>query len=456
MSIGNFDFRRARYKYVASDHAVGWADNYTYQRPKGLWYSGIGADRVFGLTDARKNPNRFIRRSKRYLGRKINRARVWSVSSRKKSKATIFDGADLKVIADRRNSSSPALVDRFGHWYTNGKLQEKRHVSESFVLRWAERKSILRPGEKALRSKPWPGRRHGRIYLHEDAEAILCGKENLGVSPRRCERPGFPDDNQAKMIMRTILASGPKSLSKLLIEAREQGLSRTRVFRTKKALKIKSITSKRARIINNRLFRGVDKDEDYVPICSAAEQTKTSYDLVVYYCLSELVRSRGKRRQRRVHLPSLWTYLSEQETNKSASKFKYWYLPGIPVEDIGFRSRTEAGEAARVPASEPSATETATLTVARPPSPKANPNAQGVRVTSPGEDSTASSPKVRGPYGRREEKTHLRWKQWRDDGLSYGEIAQKHFDFPETKGQVVSPQAVYIALKRLKEAPKTR
>ena len=69
------------------------------------------------------------------------------------------------------------------HWLTDVQLIERCGVTRSF-LRWAEKPSRLRPGQKALRSKviPNPVKQKGspgtiRVYLEDDVRPILAGED---------------------------------------------------------------------------------------------------------------------------------------------------------------------------------------------------------------------------------------------------------------------------------------
>jgi hypothetical protein len=188
----------------------GWVDEHTYRDKRGDWLTLLGAEEEFPDLSRKsvqrwaceKTPCRFLT-DKDGNRRAIDSQQVAPARARNVKEVTVYLRADLKELQSRRNAKpSHARVkcgrrrtrlvaedvyeDEMGVWLTGMQAHDAHAVNDSeFCYRWAERESLLRPREKALRPKTIPnpvcqkgGPGEVMVFLESDLLEILAGNES--------------------------------------------------------------------------------------------------------------------------------------------------------------------------------------------------------------------------------------------------------------------------------------
>jgi hypothetical protein len=300
-------------------------------------------------------------------------------------------------------------------WLTTVELEQKLGVSKDFVNYWKKRESRLRPGEIALRvhlesSADKPGRVRNEQQIHRlgDARAILAGKESVNplIGRPATRRPNAKTDSGAQTIIHEhLLEMGGTT-------------TRTHLFDLCRA---HSIAGRQRRLaIKNLRIR---------PVLVGRSSQRGSY-----YCLP------GKPAPSPLpHAPALQKAV---EFLKSALAKK-----PLPRKELIKLARQRGIAKSNLTKAKPFAG-----VVSKLDHPFATWKLVGIAGHNGDTNAKASTPvEQRDPGQRKRRKRraasmHRLWKQWKDEGLSYNQIVQKHKD--EFK-RTITRGAVMHALARL-------
>ncbi len=242
------------------DVGVGtWRNSYTFRDEVGVWLTLKGAsEKVFRISResledwANRFPCRFLKDGHGDV-RSITFQRVPPPGLRNRETVLVFLKADLQIISDGLNPKLTEKVYRDGEgvWLTDLQLRERYQVSRIVTQYWRDQPSRLRPGA-ALRSKPIPSpKRMGPAtvpgYLEEDIIRILREEESdyLGVGNRGQRQDAWKvSDDEALGFLRRLLAKGPVMRQEVVAEAKAARIHHCRLWRAKKALRVKSHKAK--------------------------------------------------------------------------------------------------------------------------------------------------------------------------------------------------------------------
>jgi predicted ArsR family transcriptional regulator len=124
-------------------------------------------------------------------------------------------------------------------WLTLKQLQKVFDISKPQLRYWRRKPSRLRRGEKALRVQEI---RRGRYrYCREDLKTILRGEESDPNKPGAGQhhiKDASVGARIPRTVLRELLQDGPRRRPEVIRLARKQGVSRRRIYKAAKELKI--------------------------------------------------------------------------------------------------------------------------------------------------------------------------------------------------------------------------